>query len=232
MQRQTYNDGGDRDLVFVLGWGNSPDMETVQWLVDHLVEADYRTHVFQIPTVISDFETEYLAPVADFTEELGEYRLLTHSTGGLIGEFLADPAPETKVHLGPWWGFHADLENPLVDLTMWLGVPWSVLPAGIDREDLGVHATERQIEATPSRAAPTFLREAKRAQERLPPFDDHAVVFYTPTDPVVGVEAIEARTPPENRVAYEGGHELFGSASREDHVETVLAALEEGADAL
>lgn len=232
MRRRTFNDDGDRDLVFVLGWGNKPEFETVRWLVDRLVEADYRVHTFQIPTVITDFESEYLAPIADFVADLEEYRLLTHSTGGLIGEFLEDPAPRTKVHLSPWWGFHEDIQNPLVDLTMWLGIPWSVLPAGIDREDLGVHTTERQIEETPSRAAPTFLREARRAQERLPPFDDDTVVFYTPTDPVVGVDAIEARAPPENRVAYEGGHELFGSASREEHVDTVLAALESGADAL
>lgn len=232
MRRRTYNDAGDRDLVFVLGWGTQPEFETVEWLIDRLVEAGYRVHTFQIPTVVTDFESEYLDPIQSYVDDLGTYRLLTHSTGGLIGEFLEDPAPETTVHLSPWWGFHEDLENLLVDLTMRLGVPWSVLPSGIEQSDLGKLATDRQIDETPSWAAPTFLREARRAQERLPPFDDDAVVFYTPTDAVVGVEAIEARAPAANRVAYEGGHELFGSACREEHVDTVLAALEEGVDAL
>lgn len=233
MRRRTFNEAaGDRDLVFILGWGNSPEFETVRWLVDRLVGADYRVHAFEIPTVVTDFESEYLAPVADFVERLAAYRLLTHSTGGLIGEFLEDHPPETTVHLSPWWGFHEDLENPLVDLTMRLGIPWSVLPAGIDRADLGELTTDRQIEATPSWAAPTFLREVNAAQERLPPFDDDTVVFYSPSDDVVGVAAIEARTPPENRIRYEGGHELFSSGCRGEQVGTLLAALEDGLDAL
>lgn len=230
MLRRTFNGrDGEADLVFVLGWGNKPDFETVRWLIDRLVEADYRVHTFQIPTVITDFRTQYLDPVADFVEDK-EYRLLTHSTGGLIGEFLENPT--TKVHLSPWWGFHDDLENPLVDFAMKLPISWPILPAGIDREGLGIHTTDRQLEETPSLAAPTFLREAKRAQGRLPPFEEGTAVFYTPTDPVVSAEAIEARTPPENRVRYEGGHELFGSASREEHIDTVLAAIESGSDAL
>ena len=75
---------------------------------------------------------------------------------------------------------------------------------------------------------------AARAVEtsRLPPFDEDAVVFYTPEDPVVGAGAIRERTPEANAVVYEGGHELFNSSSREEHVDVLLAAVDEGADAL
>ena len=229
MQREVFNDAGEGDLVFVLGWGNRIDHENVQWLVDRLVDADYRVTVFQIPTVVSDFEREWIAPIADYVDDLESYRLLTHSTGGLIAEYLE--GAETRVYLSPWWGFHDDLRNPLVSLAMKLPVARPILPTGgTDREMLGDLATDRQLEDTPDRIAPTFLREARRAQRRLPAFQfaDSSVVFYAPDDAVVGVDAIRERTPERNLVAYEGGHQLFDSPSREEHVGTILDALEDG----
>jgi hypothetical protein len=231
MRLERYGDEADPTLVFVLGWGTKPEFEGVAWLADRLLDAGYALHVFEIPTVVTDFDAEWLDPIADHVADLGEYRLLTHSTGGLIGEFLTDPAPVTKVHLSPWWGFHDDLDNPLVTLAMKLPVSTPLLPAGIEREELGDLATERQVEALPSRSAPTFLREAKRGQDRLPPFDG-GVVFYSPTDGVVSAPAIEARTPEANRVAYDGGHEFFSSSAREEHTDTLLAAIDRGVDAL
>lgn len=127
------------------------------------------------------------------------------------------------------------MRNPIVSLAMRLPLSRSILPTGgTDREMLGALATDRQLAETPSRIAPTFLREAKRAQSRLPAFqfEETGVVFYTPTDAVVSADAIRQRTPEANQVVYEGGHQLFDSPSREDHVETVLAALEEGRAAL
>lgn len=230
MRREVYNDDGDAGLVFVLGWGNRPEHENVLWLVERLIEADYRVTVFEIPLVVTDFETEYLRPVEDYIETIGEYRLLTHSTGGLIGAYLDEPV--TRVDLSPWWGFHEDLRNPVVSLAMKLPLSIPLLPAGIEKSDLGDLATDRQIADGPDRAAPTFLREARRAQANMPPFDDDSVVFYTPEDPVVGADAIEARAPARNRVQYEGGHELFSSSVREDHIDTLLAAVDRGIDAL
>lgn len=231
MHTQAFNGAGERDLVLVLGWGNRFEHDTVEWLVERVVDAGYRVHGFELPTAIRDFDAEWLDPVAATAESLSEYRLLTHSTGGLIGEFLPDP--ETKVHLSPWWGFHEELRNPVVSLAMRLPVATPLLPAGIERTALGEHVTEERMRDGPDRAAPTFLREAKRAQARLPTFDEQRTsVFYTPADQVVSADAIERRVPPRNRVAYEGGHELFSSASRTEHIDTVLAALDEGPRAL
>jgi riboflavin biosynthesis pyrimidine reductase len=53
-------------------------------------------------------------------------------------------------------------------------------------------------------------------------------VFYTPEDRVVSVPAIEERAPERNRVAYEGGHELFSSPTREEYVDRILAAVDRG----
>lgn len=228
---EVFGETNESDVVLVLGWGNRFAHETVRWLVGHVVDAGYRVHGFELPDVVTDFDAEYLDPIAEHVAALDDYRLLTHSTGGLVGEFL--DGPETKVHLSPWWGFHDALENPVVSLALRLPISMPILPAGIDREAIGVLATDDQLADVPDRAAPTFLREAKHAQERLPPFDvDRTSVFYTPTDRVVGVDAIEDRTPPANRVQYDGGHELFASSTRDEHIDTILDALEHGPDAL
>lgn len=231
MRAEVYGEGeGEGDLVFVLGWANKPEYAGLRWLIDRLTESGHRVHAMEIPRVISDFDAEYLEPVADYVAELDEYRLLGHSTGGLIGEFL--DGPTTRVYCSPWWGFHDDLRNPLVSLLMRLPTRRRLLPAEFEREDLGELASDRQVEEVPDRVAPTFLREAKRAQSRLPPFHEGAVVFYTPEDPVVSADAIRERTPEANGVVYEGGHELFNSPARDEHVETLLAAVDRGADAL
>ncbi|GGL67688.1 alpha/beta hydrolase [Halocalculus aciditolerans] len=231
MRYEQFGADGDPSVVTILGWGNRFRHENVQWLVGRVVDAGYRVHGFELPDVIRDFDAEYRDPVAERVADLDDYRLLTHSTGGLVGEFL--DGVEAKVHLSPWWGFHDALDNPVVSLAMRLPIATPILPAGIDREGLGALATDGQLADVPGRAAPTFLREAKRAQERLPAFDaERTSVFYTPADRVVGVDAIERRAPPENRVQYEGGHELFASPARDDHVDAVLAALADGPSAL
>lgn len=229
MRTEVYGDS-EKDLVFVLGWANKPEYDGLRWLIGHLTDAGYRVHALEIPRVISNVDAEYLDPVAAYVEDLDAYRLVGHSTGGLIGEFLEGPT--TRTYLSPWWGFHEDLRNPLVSLLMRLPTRRRLLPATFEREDLGSLASDRQAEEVPERVAPTFLREAARAQARLPAFHDGTVVFYTPNDPVVSADAIRERTPEANAVVYEGGHELFNSPTREDHLETLLAAVDRGVDAL
>jgi hypothetical protein len=115
---------------------------------------------------------------------------------------------------------------------MKLPIARGVFPAGVEKDVLGDPATDEQVEDVPSRAAPTFLREAKRGQGRLPPFDEETAVFYNPTDGVVGADAIEARAPEFDRVACDGDHELFASLAHDEHVDTVLAAIDEDIGAL
>ena len=232
MRSVVHGEEGAPDLVFVLGWANRPEHANVRWLIDRLGDAGHRVHAIEIPRVVSDFDAEYLGPVAEYVADLGEYRFLGHSTGGLIGAFLEDPAPITRVYLSPWWGLHDDLRNPLVSLLSRIPTRRTILPVDFEGRMLGELAPAEQVEDVPDRVAPTFLREARRAQARLPPFDPDAVVFYTPEDPVVDAEAIRARTPESNAVVYEGGHELFNSRSREEHLDTLLATIDRGVEAL
>lgn len=232
MRRVEYGDGDER-LVFVLGFGNRPEHDGVQWLIDHLTDAGYRVTVFEIPRTITDFQSEYLAPVAEYVTNLDSCRLLGHSTGGLIARHIeADERVETRTYLSPWWAFHEDLQNPLVSLLAKLQISKPILPASAERSDLGELASDEWLEDSPDYAAPTFLREAKRAQETIPPFDENDVVFYNPDDSIVGTDVIETQTPPANRIRFAGGHELFNSRSRDEHVNSLLMAVDRGIDAL
>lgn len=222
-------DGTDENLVFVMGWGNKADHETVRWLTDQFVDAGYYVHAIEIPTVVTDFLWEYVDPIQRYVDDLAEFRLVGHSTGGLIGPYI--DGATTRTYLSPWWGFTGG-GSPAMSLAMRLPTDRSILPAGITKEALGIYTTDRQIEEIPRRAAPSFLREAAWGHEHRPPVDEDAVVFCSLRDEVVSVRAIGYAVPSERTVIYDGGHELFGSTSREDHLDTLLAVVHAGADAL
>jgi hypothetical protein len=229
MHTETLGDEADPDLVVVLGWGNRLDHETVRWLLEALA-TDYRVHGVELPHVVTDFDAEYLRPVASYVADRDGYRVLGHSTGGLVAAFLDGAA--TKTYLSPWWGLHRSVRKPLVWLLMRLPVSRPVVPSNVTREGLGELATDRQLSDSPDYVAPTTLWECHRKQESLPPLDDDAVVFYTPADSVVSVADIREHAPPGNRVEYEGGHELFSSEVREDALATLRAAVAGGVDAV
>lgn len=232
MRQDTFGDDSDDRLVFLMGWGNRAHHPDIQWLVGHLTDAGYRVDTFELPRAIEDFDAEYLDPVQSYLAGLDSYRLLGHSTGGLIARFVDDLALRTRTYLSPWWGLNERMDNRVVRSLARLPTARSVLPVRVSREQLGALASDEWLADTPRAAAPSFLATVQAAQQRLPPFDDDDVVFYSPTDAVVGVDAIVEQTPEANRVAYQGGHELFCSRSREDHLDTLLAAIDRGVDAL
>ena len=221
--------GTGDDLVFVLGWGNTPEQETVRWLIDRLVERDYRVHAVEIPITIRDFESEYVAPVAEYVASLSSYRVLSHSTGGLIAPALDDP--ETRVYLSPWWGIHDDQDGILARLLSRLPIARQIVPTGFDADALGDLAADERAEG-PDGIAPTLLREVRRAQATLPAFDDDAVVFFSPQDRIVSPTAIRERVPDANRIAYDGGHELFSSSVRTEYLPMLRDAIASGVDGL
>ena len=234
MQTEQYGPADGADLVWVLGWGNRLYHENIQWLIDQFVGEGYRVHGFQIPTVITDFEREYVTPVAEYVSDLPSFRLVGHSAGGLIAAYLE--GARTATFLSPFWGFprgQVGVDDALLGLVSRLPLDRAVLPSGTaTRSAIGELATDRELREGPSRAAPTFIRESRRAHRDLPPVDDDAVVFCTLADRVVSVRAIGEAVPAERIVVYDGGHELFASRSRENHLDSLLAAVDEGASAL
>jgi len=234
MDTEQYGPEDGPDLACILGWGNRLHHENVRWLVDQFVADGYRVHAFEIPVVITDFEREYVAPVDRYLEDLGEYRLVGHSAGGLVAAYLGDA--HTTAFLSPFWGFpegQVGIDDALLKLASLLPVSKPVLPSGTaGRRALGDLATERQLRELPSRAAPTFIRESRRAHRDRPPIDEEAVVFCSLADPVVSTRAIGEAVPAERTVVYDGGHELFASRAREEQLDTLLAVVDRGVSAL
>lgn len=233
---RTASEGSDDpdDLLFVLGWGNEPEHDSVSWLLDRLTD-EYRVHAVTLPTNGWDFEDQYLGPVRAYYEDREFDAVLSHSTGGLVAAHLAavvDVPPQ--VFLSPWWGMAPGegFESALLPYFLRLPTARRLFDPDRDRTDIGNLKPEAEFEAGPRGVSPAFLRAVVDAQSRLPPFDPTDVVFCTLSDRIVDVRAIGDRTPAANLRPYDGGHEFFASSGREAVVEDVLAALDGGVDAI
>ncbi|WP_277552516.1 alpha/beta hydrolase [Halobaculum limi] len=217
-------DDGD-PLCFVMGWGNAPDQPVVDWLLETLADAGFRTHAATIPTNVDDFEAEYLAPLADYVADGPDFeRALSHSTGGLIAAHAIRRGvlPEHTVHLSPWWGLHPSQRIPF-RLLRRLPTSRELVSVDPDRDVLGSLADESARDSTG--LAPSFVREIRRAQTSLPEATDAETAFCTLTDGLVGTDAIGERLPAERIRLYDGGHECFASEDREAIVADVVESL-------
>ncbi len=231
MRHRIFEDGGEEDLVFVMGWGNRWTHENVSWLIGQLTEAGYRVHAFELPTNVADFRADWLEPVAEYVVDLDGYQLLGHSAGALVGQAL--DGAENHVYLSPWWGFGDGYPEPLLSAVARLPTAFPFLPVwGMNREALGERASDHQLATAPAWTSPAFVREIRRAQAELLLIDHDAVVFCSLTDPLIDLGAIGERVPAEHVVLYDGGHELFSAPRREAYVDPLLEALADGADAV
>ncbi|WP_435334999.1 alpha/beta fold hydrolase [Haloarchaeobius sp. TZWWS8] len=230
MRTQVTNDGGDDDLVLVLGWGNRLHHENVEWLVDQFVDAGYRVHTFQIPDFPRDFFAEWVRPVRTYVDELDEYSVVGHSTGGLIAAYLE--GAETTTYLSPWWGYTEETPGWVLDLLARIGSRHRVIPSTVStRESIGELATDRQLADGADRVSSRFIRETRRGHRERPAIDSDAVVFCTLRDTVVSTRAIGAAVDPRQVILYDGGHELFSSRRRAEYADSLLAAVDGGAGA-
>jgi hypothetical protein len=232
MRFTRHGDPADDDLLLILGWGNDPNHDPVAWLVDRLVDADYRVHAVTLPTNVWDFDRQYVAPVADYAADHEFAGVVAHSTGGLIAAHL-DPDARV-VYCSPWWG---TTPNPGVEalvMPLFLRLPTAKPFFEVERDvsAIGDLKDPDEYAEGPTGVSPAFLRTILDAQSRLPAFDADDVVFCTLTDEVVGVQAIGRHTPAANLRPYDGGHEFFASSGREAVVADLLNALESGPDAV
>ncbi|WIV65828.1 alpha/beta fold hydrolase [Natrialbaceae archaeon AArc-T1-2] len=228
MRHRIFNEDGEDDLVFVMGWGNRWTHENVSWLIGNLGDAGYRVHAFELPTNIDDFKADWLEPIAEYVLDLDSYQLLGHSAGALVGQAL--DGAENHVYLSPWWGYSETYPEFALELLAEIPTDFPFLPVpGMDADALGERATDHQVATIPRWISPAFVRETRRAQQELLAIDHDAVVFCSLRDPVISHRAIGERVPSEHVVLYDGGHELFSSPLREEYVDLVLECLEDGA---
>ncbi|WP_440990739.1 alpha/beta fold hydrolase [Haloarchaeobius baliensis] len=229
MQPRVTNEGGESDLVFVLGWGNRHEHENVDWLVEQFADAGYRVHALQIPVFPDDFYADYVEPVRSYVASLDEYRLAGHSTGGLIAAYL--DGAETTTYLSPWWDFPPESKGVLFSLVSTLGLDAKFIPSGVDdRRAIGELTTDRQLADIPDKVSPRFIREASRGHDDRPTVDEDSVVFCSLRDQIVSVRTIGEAVDARQVRLYDGGHELFSSRRRDEYVDDVLAAVDGGPD--
>ena len=227
MEFEQFGDDSDPALLFVLGWGNRPEHEPVRWLVDRLAER-WHVHTATLPVHVTNIQREWVRPVERYAADLDEPAVLGHSAGGLTVAH-ANIDADTVTYLSPFWGDPPSRQNPLVGLLARIPTDRKFLPAGIDDPGLlGEYGTDQQVAAVPDFVSPRLLATMRRAHRTLPPARDDAVCFCSLCDEVVSTRAIGQRLPSDRIVLYDGGHELFSSGSREKHLDTLRAVLEDG----
>jgi len=222
MRFETFNESGDRDCLFVMGWGNTAAHETVRWFVDAVADAGWAVHTAELPTNVTDFRADWVEPLAEYVRDLDSFSLVGHSAGGLVGTAI-DGADE-HVYLSPWWGYPEDAPGWLLDLLGEIPTAAQFVPSGIDdAAALGTYATRRQLADVPRFVSPAFLRETRDAQARLLPADvelaaaAEGVRRATPGDDEAGGESDVVPNPdlPSPRWQVEDDAVVFASLTDE-----------------
>ncbi|WP_254863824.1 alpha/beta fold hydrolase [Halovivax gelatinilyticus] len=231
MRHRVFNEAGSDDLVFLMGFGNRYTHENASWFIGTLANAGYRVHAFEFPVDVTDFRADWVEPVAEYVRDLDDYQLLAHSAGCLIGQAL--DGADNHVYLAPFWGYGPLWNETVLELVGAIPTDFPFLPVrGLDRDALGVQATDHQLATMARWVSPAFVRETLAAQESILEIDHDAVAFCSLTDPVIDLAVVGENVPAEHVVLYDGGHELFSSPERDQYVETVISALEDGAAAI
>lgn len=224
VRARRFGDPDDRDLLLLLGLGNRVRHAAVGWLAERLA-ADYRVHAVEIPDNGTDFERDYRNPVERYAAGLeADYRLLSHSAGGLIAAHLSTDRP--RVYCSPWWGLapgHAALASVLARLP----VTAPVIPVPPDESALGTGAGVDTAGRETIWVSPAFVRAIRGAQNALAerPLRGGATVFCSLADRVVSLSAIGERAPADRVRLYDGDHEFFAGAGRSAVLAEVRAAL-------
>lgn len=224
MEFHQFGNESDPTVLFILGWGNRVDHPTVEWFIERIADAGFEVHAVEIPDNGTDFERDYLDPVVEYARGLDAFRLLSHSTGGLIAAHL--PADGPRVYLSPFWGFNRQgISGVLMGLLSHLPTDRQFLGSDIDGVLLGEHKDPDVVANELPDASPAWIRTMAAAHDDLPAFREGSQVFCSLSDRVVGVRAIGDHAPSDAITLYDGGHELFAVEGREDYADQVIAAL-------
>lgn len=224
MEFHRFGDDTDPTVLFIMGWGNRVGHPTVEWFIERIVDAGFEVHAAEIPDNGADFQRDYLAPVTEYARDLDAFRLLSHSTGGLVAAHL--PADGPRVYLSPFWGFNRHgLSGTLMQLLTWLPTDRQFLGSNIDGRHLGEHKDPEVVQNELPDPSPTWLRTMATAHDDLPAFREGSRVFCSLSDRIVDVRAIGDHAPANSITLFDGGHELFAVENRAVYTDQVITAL-------
>lgn len=201
------------DLLFALGWGNRPAHDPVDWLLSGLAADGWTVHAAELPENGTDFQAEYVRPLARVRDDVEPAVCAGHSLGGLTLAHL--PGDDPRVYSAPFWGFEtsgvADLVLPAVSA---LPVSSRVVPLGYDPRAIGELKPADEPSAAERGTSPAWLGAVRTAQRRLPAFREGSVVYCSLADRVVSPQSIGRHAPAAQLRLYDGGHEFFASSGR------------------
>jgi hypothetical protein len=215
---------GDRDLLFVLGWGNRPEHEPVEWLLDGLADDDWTVHAVVVPENGTDFVRDYREPLTSLYRDVEPDVAAAHSLGGLALAHV--PGEDPRVYSSPFWGFaDSGLASVLRQSLAQLPTSRRLIPAEGDPEDIGDLKPPDETTAGERGISPAWLSAVAEGQGTLPAFRDGSVVYCSLRDRIVSTRAIGSHAPAQQVRLYDGGHEFFASSGREAVLERFRADL-------
>lgn len=211
------------DLLFALGWGNSPDHDPVDWLLDGLAAEGWTVHAVTLPENGTDFARDYVRPLETARAEIEPKVTAGHSLGGLTLAHL--PGDDARVYSAPFWGFGDGVAGRVLTSLARIPVSRRLIPLPNDPSALGDLKPGDERGPADDGISPAWVGAVRSAQRRLPAFRPGSVVYCSLSDRVVSTRAIGRRSPAERVRLYDGGHEFFASTGRESTLERFCADL-------
>jgi len=220
--------GGDRKLLFINGYGGNLEQPGVRWLTNRFTEHGLDVTHVQLPTEVRDFESDVLAPTREVEREMGVHVAAGFSFGGLTLTFLKKP--RKRIFLSPFWGVNERWmvrgTEGVVSLLSIITKP--MLPRRFGKKEAGPLAVDEDLKGIPDRVSFTTIDQFFKAQKKLPPPRDGDVVFYSPQDKVVSLNAIDGRGVETH--TFKGGHMFYLSRDRKQLMESIMEQVDLGFD--
>jgi hypothetical protein len=221
-------DGGEKELLFIHGFGGNIEQPGVKWTMERFREADYSVTYVQLPTIIKNFNKDILKPVIEVRKGLERHVVAGFSLGGLTAAYLNDDTG--KVYLSPFWGINERWAFKGLGgvLKVLAGFNKPSLKRHFDIEDAGPLGVDEDMNGIPDRVDPRTIHEMHHAQIRMPEPSPKDVVFYCPRDMVISIKEVEKRDIEKH--TFRGGHMFYLSRDRKEIMDAIIKVLDRRSD--
>ncbi|MGA1848076.1 MAG: hypothetical protein ACMUHB_01930 [Thermoplasmatota archaeon] len=222
--RVKHFEGSGSRVIFIFGFGCNLEQPGLRWCLERFMKEELDLTCIQLPTDITDFQTEVISRCEDIQEAAGDNVTLGFSYGGLALSFLN--GSRRRIFIAPFWEVNE----------RWMKKGGHALAAflslahgpGLKRKfytrDAGPLAVDEDLEGMPDRISFSSVHQFFQAQKDLPPPKRNDIIFYGSDDIVVSTRAMEERI---NRFGLEsrrfaGGHIFYLENNREEIIDMIL----------
>ncbi|MFW3145894.1 MAG: hypothetical protein ACMUIE_03690 [Thermoplasmatota archaeon] len=222
--------GGERQLLFINGFGGNFEQPGVEWYMNRIREHDYDATYVQLPTRVDDYMEDVIKPCMEVEKGLDEHVAVGFSFGGLTLTYMF--GARRRIFVSPFLGVNekwlAKGHKTVVRLLSLISRP--ILKRQFEKEDAGPLAVNDDMKGLPEFVSFRTIDQLFRMQDSVPEPRQDDVVFYSPEDKVVSVARIEDRIY-ENELrshTYRGGHMFYLTRDRKEMVSSLLGEIGDG----